>query len=204
MTATFQPDDPQRFNTAIRRIDEANAKDPNLEQVQGKARPREVVYSERLTEWVCRLQPDASEALRLAARCQHVRRWEIPRDAYPRTREGYLTWKETLKRHHAAVSSGILAEAGYPPDLIDRVRSLNLKRDLKHDPECQTLEDALCLVFLEHQLADLARKSPEEKMITALKKSWAKMSVHGREAALALKLTAVSYTHLTLTTIYSV
>ena len=38
------------------------------------------------------------------------------------------------------------------------------------------LEDALCLVFLEYQLADLAAKTAEDKTINALQKSWQKMT----------------------------
>jgi hypothetical protein len=186
MTTPFNPTDTARFEAAMAKFDEANAADPNKEEVRDQQRPRELVYAERLTEWVLRLQPDASEALRLAARSQHLRRWEIPRDSFPRTREGYLQWKEKLKRYHADLVSDILKSTGYDQSMIDEVRSLNLKRELKRNPDCQTLEDALCLVFLEHQFADLTSTSTDEKMITALKKSWAKMSPQGHDAALKL------------------
>lgn len=187
MQTPFQPADPTRFEAAIQRFDEANAQDPHSEPDQGEARPRELVYADRLTHWVLRLQPNASEALRLAARCQHIRRWEIPRQSYPLTREGYLQWKEALKQMHAQIAGTLLQEVGYPEEMIKRVQSLNLKRNLKQDEECQTLEDALCLVFLKHQFLDLANKTSEEKVITALKRSWAKMSPQGREAAMSLE-----------------
>ncbi|MCU0771662.1 MAG: DUF4202 domain-containing protein [Verrucomicrobia bacterium] len=187
MEQTFRPDNAARFRAALEKFDETNAQDPHLELVGGERRPRELVHAERLTEWVLRLNPNASEALRLAARCQHLRRWEIPRQSYAMTREGYLEWREALKRMHADLSGAILRNLSYPEPTIDRVQSLNLKRNLKQDPECQTLEDALCLVFLEHQLPELAAKTPDDKVITALKKSWAKMSPQGREAALALR-----------------
>jgi hypothetical protein len=183
--ADFQ--DTARFQTALHRFDEANALDPNRESVDGTQQPRELVYAQRLSHWVQELRPDASEALRLAARCQHIRRWEFPRSDYPMTREGYLQWKETLKRRHADIASALLREVGYPESMIDRVQSLNLKRNLKQDEECQTLEDALCLVFLQYQFEGLASKTSDEKIITALKKSWAKMSPRGREAATGLK-----------------
>ena len=176
----------------MRRFDEANALDPNRELDQGLARPRELLYAERVTRWLLRLRPTASDALRLAARCQHIRRWEIPRDSFPMTREGYLRWKETLKRRHAEISGEILQEVGCPEEVIQRVQSLNLKRDLHRDEECQTLEDALCLVFLEHQLSELCTRTNEMKILTALKKSWGKMSEAGREAALAMRLDSQS------------
>lgn len=175
-----------RFTRAIRRFDEANARDPNREFVEGEEHPRELLYARRLTDWVLALNPEASEALRLAARCQHLCRWEIPRDTYPADRPGYLKWRRDLQRFHARRSGEILEEAGYDPGTVDRVRSLNLKTDLGRDPELQVLEDALCLVFLQYQLADLASRTDDEKVVNALRKSWGKMSPAGREAALKL------------------
>lgn len=189
MTGAFASSPSGRFQEAIRRIDAANAADPNPELVAGAPRPRELVYAERLTEWVLRLAPDASEALRLAARCQHICRWEIPRAAYPMDRAGYLRWRAELKKFHAAKSESLLRPLGYPEDLIQRVKDLNLKRDLSDDPEMQVLEDALCLVFLQFQFAELAAKTAPEKVVTALQKSWQKMSPAGRAAALRLNYT---------------
>jgi len=184
----MSPSVTNRFQAAIDRFAAANAADPNREVVDGIERPREQVHAEWLAAWVERLKPDASEALRLAARCQHIRRWEIPRDSHPATREGYLRWREALKKHHADIATRILIEVGYEQEIIDRVRSLNLKKNLKQDAECQTIEDALCLVFLEHQFDALAGKTTEEKLMTAVRKSWDKMSEAGRAAALALRL----------------
>jgi hypothetical protein len=175
-----------RFDEAIRRFEAANSADPNHELVDGVPLPRELLYARRLTDWVLRLRPDASEALRLAARCQHLRRWESPRDRYPLDRAGYLRWRADLKRFHAEQSGAILREVGYDEVLIRRVQALNLKQDLGKDPDCQVLEDALCLVFLQYQFADLAAKTDDEKMINALKKSWAKMSEQARAEALKL------------------
>ena len=179
-------DNPARFDRAIRRFDTANAADPNREVMDGVELPRELLYALRLTDWVLSLQPEASEALRLAARCQHLCRWESPRSNYPMDRAGYLRWRADLKKFHAAQSGAILREVGYGEEMIVRVQALNLKKDLGKDPDCQVLEDALCLVFLQYQLADLAAKTDDEKVINALKKSWAKMSEQGRAEALKL------------------
>lgn len=171
-----------KFDIAIRRFDEENARDPNRENGQ----PRELLYAQRLTDWVLRLCPDASEALRLAARSQHLCRWEIPRANYPMTRPGYLKWRTDLKKFHAQHAGEILREAGYEDDTIRRVQELNLKKNFPADPECRVLEDALCLVFLEFQLSDLAAKTDDDKMINVLKKSWEKMTEAGRAEALKL------------------
>jgi hypothetical protein len=189
VTNDFQPADPKRYEAAIRRFDEENSKDPNTESVAGVAQPRELVYSRWLTDWVLKLSPGASEPLRLAARCQHLCRWMVPRDSYPMTRPGYLQWREGLKKFHAQKSGQILREVGYSDDTIARVQELNLKKDFSRDPEGRVLEDALCLVFLEHQFGELAKKTSEEKMVNALQKSWKKMTSAGHAAALALSYT---------------
>lgn len=192
MKLNVPPDnaDRERFRAAIERFDEANTKDPNVVCVSGVNRPQELVYAERLTAWVLRLNADASEALCLAARCQHLRRWKIPRSQYPRTRAGYLKWRTDLRQFHAEQAGEILRDVGYGEEVIGRVRELNLKQDLAGDPECQALEDALCLVFLEFQFADLAARTDEMKMIGVVRKTWAKMSEAGRSAALRLSYPA--------------
>ena len=178
----------QRLTQVLERIDRLNAEDPNTEMVGGVSRPRELVYSERLTAWVLRLQPAASEALRIAARGQHLCRWTIPRQQYEMTRRGYLKWRETLKAFHAQRVGALMRETGYGEPEIMRVQRLMSKRELPSDPETQTLEDALCLVFLETQFADLRKKEPDAKMIEILQKTWKKMSDRARREALQLPL----------------
>jgi hypothetical protein len=182
----FQPRDPKKFEAALRRFDGENARDPNVEIVHGIPHPRELLYAQRLTGWVLRLCPEASEELRLAARCQHICRWEIPRHSYPATRAGYLKWRADLKKFHAQKAGEILGELGYSEDMVRRVQDLNLKRDFPNDPEGRVLEDALCLVFLQYQFAGLAAKTAEDKTINALLKSWQKMTDAARAEALKL------------------
>jgi len=186
MPENFQPLDSARFDAAIRRFDEENARDPNVENVNGSPQPRELVYARWLTDWVLKLCPDATEALRLAARCQHLCRWMIPRNSYPMTRAGYLQWREALKKFHAQKAAEILREVGFPDDTVRRVQELNLKKNYPHDAEGRVLEDALCLVFLERQLGDLAGKTSDDKVINALKKSWEKMTPAAHAEALKL------------------
>jgi Domain of unknown function (DUF4202) len=146
------------------------------------------VYARRMTKWLGKLYPDASEALRLAARSQHIRRWEIPRNSFPMDRAGYHRWRTTLYTFHADVAEKILREVGYDDATIGRVRSLLRKERLKADPDVQALEDVICLVFLENYFADFAPKHDEEKVIVILRRTWAKMSEKGHAAALALEL----------------
>ena len=170
------------FAAAIARFDAENSHDPHLEN----GCPRELLYAERLTAWVLKLCPTAAEPLRLAARCQHICRWESPREKYPLTRAGYLMWRADLKQFHAEKSGAILRAVGYDDAIIRRVQDLNLKQHFPADADCRVLEDALCLVFLEFQFAPLVAKSDDEKMINAVRKSWEKMTAAGRAEALKL------------------
>ncbi len=177
-----------RFHQAIALFDAENANDPNFEVSEGVSIPRELLYSRRLTDWVLKLDRTASEALQLAARSQHIRRWEIPRGDYSPDKTGYLRWRSRLKIFHSETAAGILEACGYDQELISRVKKLNLKLLFPNDMDSRTLEDALCLVFLEHQMAELAGRTERGKMINAIRKSWAKMSEAARAAALVLPL----------------
>jgi hypothetical protein len=178
-----------RFQEAIAHFDAENAKDPYSETVGSEPVPRELLYARRLTDWVLKLEPKASEALQLAARCQHIRRWEIPRGEFPADKAGYHRWRTKLKSFHAEVAEKILCTCGYDDAMIARVRELNLKTKFPADPDSRRLEDALCLVFLEFQLEEFAQRTEREKVVNALRKSWAKMTEQGRKAALSLALT---------------
>src|SRR4051812_46418623 len=123
---------------AIERFDALNAEDPI-----GK----ELSYAQRMTTWLEKLEPAASEPLRLAARAQHLMRWKIPRDSYPKDRAGYLKWRTTLYDFHADRAAEVLHDVGYDDVTIARVRSLIRKEKIKADADAQTLEDVICLVF---------------------------------------------------------
>lgn len=178
----------ERFARAISRIDAANGEDPNRVVVDGVEEAAEVVYSKRMSAALARIRPEASEALRLAARAQHIRRWTSPRKDYPEGRVGYLKWRTDLKHFHARTVGGILADCGYDDDEIARVQSLVRKERIKQDPEAQALEDAICIVFLEDYFTDFAPQHDEDKVVDILRKTWAKMSPVGQEAALGIDL----------------
>ena len=141
-----------------------------------------------MSQWLDRLEPEASEALRLAVRSQHIRRWEIPREDYPGGRDGYRRWRTDLGRFHAETAGRVLQEVGYDETTISRVQSLLRKERLKTDPDCQLLEDVICLVFLEFYLGDFAQEHEEAKLVNILHRTWKKMSPRGHQAALQLDL----------------
>jgi len=182
------PSTDPRFAAALQRFDAANARDPNVTIVDGQPQPKELVYAKRMTQWLNRLEPGASEAVQLAARSQHLMRWSIPRSAFPMDRPGYLKWRTTLYDFHAEKAGEILRKVGYDDATISRVQSLVRKQGIKTDPEMQLLEDVICLVFLENYFAEFAADHDEEKLIRILRRTWAKMSPRGHQAALALEL----------------
>jgi hypothetical protein len=177
-----------RFEDAIAAIDAVNADDPETIVVRGERRPKEHAHAVLMTEWVRVLDPDADEAQLLAARAHHLRRWSIPRSSFPDGRAGYLRWRTTLNRQHADEVAAILAGVGYDDDTIERVQHIIRKEGLKTDPAVQTHEDALCLVFLETQSADLLDRLGEEKSVDVIAKTLRKMSPQGIDVALGLSL----------------
>ena len=162
------------LDEAFAAIDAENADDPN-----GK----ELDHAERAVAWIRELRPDASDELLLAARGHHVRRWEIPRSSEPDGRSGYLRWKRRLQQHHADVLGRVLAGSGFD---VERVQAIVRKERLKTDPDVQSLEDALGLVFLQTQLGELGAKLDDDHMVDVLVKTLRKMTPDGRAAAGAL------------------
>lgn len=175
-----------RLQQTLNAIDDYNRQDPNSESWEGKTLPKEWLYGQRMTDWLLRLEPQASEALQLAARAQHIGRWTIARDEYPRDRKGYLKWRTMLKLFHAKTVAEIMEAQGYDEHLISQVQTLVKKDKLKTDPDTQLLEDVICMVFLQYYFEDFARQHPEEKIVDIVQKTWAKMSPRGHEQALRL------------------
>ena len=177
---------PTRFETAIALIDKKNTEDKSTYQVAGLAYPKELLYSQRMTRTLLRFEPNASKALQIAARAQHICRWKIQRDEYPMDRVGYLKWRETLKKMHADITGEILQQVNFDVQFTDRVQKIILKKLIKKNEESQALEDTICLVFLDYYFDEFAAKHSDEKVIDILQKTWVKMSAKGHKAALKI------------------
>lgn len=171
---------------AFAKLDAFNADDPNRLTVDGQSVPKELHYARRMTAWLDKIAPDASPALQLAARAQHIGRWTSPRSDFSMDKAGYYTWRRALYVFHADTAGRLLAEAGVEAGIVARVGELLRKENLKTDPEMQTLEDVACLVFLENFYTDFSRKHDDDKVIDILRKTWKKMSPAGHAAALDL------------------
>jgi hypothetical protein len=177
-----------RLDALLGAIDVANADDPNTLEFQGRVRPKEQLHAELMTAWVQQLDAHADDAQILAARAHHLRRWALPRREFPAGRAGYLRWRAVLKRRHAEDVAVLLTDHGVDPATIERVGRIIRKEGLGTDPAVQVHEDALCLVFLQTQLDEVAAKLGEDKAVSVLAKTLPKMSDAGRQAARDLDL----------------
>lgn len=178
-----------KLEKAFQLFDDYNKQDPNTFEWEDKVYPTEYFYALQLHNWVKKLQPDASEALLLASRSQHVGRWKSPRENYPMNKPGYYKWRTELAKFHAETAGALMLKAGYDKDEIEAVQSIIRKEQLRTNYEVQIMEDALCLVFLQFQYDNFIKEHDDEKVLRILKKSWGKMNDKGREAAGTLLFT---------------
>jgi predicted nuclease of restriction endonuclease-like (RecB) superfamily len=181
-----------KIQQAFDLINQKNAQDPNIEISEGNQYPKELLYAERMSTTLLKTFPNSSEELKIAAKAQHICRWKITRKSYPMDKVGYFNWRNDLKKMHAKITSEILEEVGYDETFRKRVSFLIRKKALKKNAETQTLEDVICLVFLQYYMDAFCEKHSEEKIIDILQKTWGKMSEYGQESALKLSLSEKS------------
>jgi len=183
--------DKSKFESVLQLIDEANAKDDRLEEFDGKMWAKELLYSHRMTDMLNRFCPGESELVQIACRAQHIERWKIPRSSYPLTREGYLKWRIGLYSFHANRVAELMTLAGYDTIAIEATKVMVGKKNIKSNPDTQTLEDVAGLVFLEHYMLDFAatkKDYSDDKWMGIIQKTWGKLSLTAREFALSGKL----------------
>ena len=182
------PEKQSTYDKARALIDAANREDPNQVTADGKEWPKELLYSERMSDMLERYNPDADDAMKLSIRAQHIERWKSPRNAYPMDRIGYLTWRKDLYKIQANTAADLLLQAGYGEDVTERVRNAVAKKNIKGNPDTQLLEDVTDLVFMEHYMLEFVGKHPdysEEKWVDIIRKTWNKMSPTAHEFALS-------------------
>ena len=177
-------------------IDAVNATDPRSHE----GVPLALAQGRRAEVWVARLDPEASDALRLAARAHHLRRWALPRSGYPGGRAGYLRWRRAQRERHARDLAAILDDAGVDESVSARAAQIVAKQGLGSDPEVQTFEDAVSLTFLETELNSvLDRLDDDTKAADIVAKTLAKMSPAGRDQAVAVAGTLDERSHQVVT-----
>jgi hypothetical protein len=176
------------FDQAVAALEEVHKQDPNMEREQATRVPAEWLYTKRIAYFLQKVYPDASEELKLAGYCQHLYRWEIKRDDYPKGKAGYYQWRNFLGNYQAEKGAAILRSCGYSGDFIDRVVAILKKVNIRRMEEAQKLEDVVCLVFLQYYMEPFAAGKPDDQLIQIVQKTWTKMSEKGRAEALSLNL----------------
>ncbi len=176
-----------RYDAAVAAIDAANSADPNIVEVRGQQVALALVHGRLAAEWIGQLVDDSDEALLLAARAHHLRRWELRRDSYPAGRAGYLRWRRDQKARHATDVAAILQPCGYQQDEIERVQRLIRRESVDG---AQAVEDAACLVFIETQLASFAARTDHQLTVDVIRKTARKMSRRGVQLVASIPLGA--------------
>jgi len=169
-------------------IDSANSADPNQVTADGKQWPKELLYSERMSDMLQRYNPEADDVMKLAIRAQHIERWKSPRNAYPEGRIGYLQWRKDLYKIQANTATELMCQAGFDEAGIERAWKAVAKKNIKGNADTQLLEDVTDLVFMEHYMLEFVDKHPdynEEKWIEIIRKTWNKMSQDAQQFALS-------------------
>jgi hypothetical protein len=180
---------PEKLQHAFEAFDKYNSKDEHVEEFDGRKYPKELLYSLRMSEKLESYAPDAADHIRIAARCQHIGRWEIPRNNFPMDKKGYLQWRSKLAIYHSEIASKILHDSGFDHAFIDKVIFLLQKKQLRqHHPDTQLLEDVICLVFIEYYLHDFALQHDDEKVVDILRKTIQKMSPRALEEATKIQM----------------
>ena len=177
-----------RLENTLKAIDAMHSQDPEKEVVNGESLPAELVYAQRMTEWLNKLESTPGDEVQIAVRSQHLCRWEIPRSDYPMDRPGYLKWRTDLGKLHAEKAAEAMTANGYDEETVEKTKKIIRKQNLKSSPEAQLMEDCACLVFIETGFLEFAAKYPEEKIIDIVQKTWNKMSDKAHDAALKLSL----------------
>jgi Domain of unknown function (DUF4202) len=166
----------QKLVAAIAAVDAANGFDPNSVIFDGTESPLAQLQGVRASIWLNRLSSSPSEALALAVRAHHLRRWTVDRALYPEGRAGYHRWKRAAKEIHASALAEVVVETGLDSVVLTRAQELVQRIGLGTDPETQLIEDCACLVFLETQYESLITKIGREKVVDAVRKTVKKMS----------------------------
>jgi hypothetical protein len=180
-----------KLEKALALYDEANSKDLNLENDNGKDVPKELLYSHRMLEMLGRYLPDADDVAKLSVAAQHIERWKSPRSDYPMNRKGYHLWRTNLYKFHAETAAKILQQVAYDEETIERVKLAIGKKNLKTNKDTQILEDVAALTFMEHYMMKMYINFPqydEEKWIDIIIRTWKKLSPPAHEFALSGKV----------------
>lgn len=176
------------FQRAIDELDALHAEDPRRVEVDGQSLPLELWHAGRMSAWLERVEEAPSELVQIAVRSQHMQRWEVPRNAYPEGRVGYLTWRRDQGKRAGEITARVMQAQGYSAEDAAEVARMIRKQGLGRDPGTQAVEDCACLVFLENYFADFSKQVEHDHLVRIVQMTWKKMSPRARELALELPM----------------
>lgn len=168
-------------------IDDLNKNDPISLFHNGITWPSELLYGIRMTQEIEEFSPESSDELKVAVRAQHIGRWLSPRSSYPMDKAGYMKWRTELYGIHAELAGNQLRKAGFTDKYIAKVATYISEKVKRNTKETQVVEDVACLVFLRWYFDEFIVKHDREKLISIVKKTWAKMSDKAHERALQIE-----------------
>jgi hypothetical protein len=169
----------QQYKTAIELIDKVHNQDPTSDTIDGVKIKAELLYSNRMLSVLEKVAPDASLELKLAAKCQHISRWSIPRATFSMDKKGYYQWRAAIMEHQLSVTTSVLKQAEINDQRIEIiVDALKNKAD-KTNLNASIIEDTACLTFIKWYLVPFAGQFDAVKAKIILQKTAGKMSERG-------------------------
>ena len=143
--------------------------------------PEDSRHAENVLEWVLRLDPDADEALQIAALAHDIERAVGERKVRRADVADYDAFKAAHAANSAAVLREVLGEAQVEPTIGEEACRLVEAHEAGGDPRSDLLKDADSLSFFEINLPlYLAREGHDEALRRCLW-GYGRLSARGRE-----------------------
>ena len=145
-----------------------------------------------------KVQPNASLELQMAAQCQRISRWSIPRTTFSMDKKGYYQWRAAIMEHQLSVTSSVLKQAEINQQSIEIVVDTLKNKADKTNINASIIEDTACLTFIKWYLVPFAGQFDPEKAKVILQKTANKMSERGLKLIPELQLSVEVHKVLSL------
>jgi hypothetical protein len=180
--------DDNLYHKATLELEKVHGMDTTREIYNGNQYPSESLYSHRMLQMLEKVNAEASNILKLAAQCQHLKRWNIPRGEYPYNRRGYHEWRRVVMEYQLKEMEEILSKVGISNEDILLVTDALRNQGDKSNSNAQIITDTACLVFIKWYMEPFATKHQSEKVTDIMKKTMRKMSETGLQLISRLNL----------------
>ncbi len=120
--------------------------------IAGSHVPEDPRHADNTLEWLLRLQPDAGDALQLAALAHDIDRANEETKVRRADFDDYDVFKATHARHGAELLRPILTSCGVAPDITDEACRLVEVHEVGGDPSSELLKDADSISYFDVNL----------------------------------------------------